>query len=328
MKMPSLIDIIEGRYNEVNSIVDEAYKWKPSASQRREFAEKMKDPAQHAAYIQRKNDRADKKREGSKFNYSTAGGNYIPTRNQADFVSKHMELFKTPQEIDAANMVLYGYDANEKVHHDNIHIVNDKMRNMTVESKTYSFYKKDGDKTAVQIDAEDDDEADEKIKQITGQDPKKITKWSEDDDIDENLLSLTNIYNHINELEDEGEEEICEDNTTSSLDGGEGMQQTPNAFRRKVKKPSDTTYCEPVNEVAYKEWVNDATMSPKQKINKAILEVARNLYEVDRLISRSAKLKTEINADQSIYWKNTVNKFTKINERLLKISSKIRNISQ
>lgn len=288
------------------------------------------------------------------------------------------------------------------------------------ESKTYSFYKKDGDKTAVQIDAEDDDEADEKIKQITGQDPKKITKWSEDDDIDENALSLTNIYNHINELEDEGEEEICEDNTTSSLDGGEGMQQTPNAFRRKVKKPDDTIYSEtineydentepqivvdarkivnsqnngkisdpvtgkkltcdlgtasliiqlydsdsvnsemkakfftlpinkivdflwkrssfkknetkvvqPVNEVAYKEWVNDATMSPKQKINKAILEVARNLYEVDRLISRSAKLKTEINADQSIYWKNTVNKFTKINERLLKISSKIRNISQ
>lgn len=282
-----------------------------------------------------------------------------------------------------------------------------------IEGKTYSFYKKEGDKKAIQIDAEDENDADEKIKQITGQDPKKVTKWSEDDDnMDENAFNLSSMLNIVSEYEledeDEGEvEEISEDNTTTSLDGGLGMQQTPNAFRRKVKKPSDTTYCEPVNEaglhnikftklkqfgkvttyqatngnitipfevtrerdrkgtlltldstktgfyqsykmddikskiidafthkmeavneVAYKEWVSDTTMSPKQKINKAILEVAKNLYEVERLIGRSAKLKTEINADQSIYWKNTVNKFTKINERLLKISSKIRNIAQ
>lgn len=203
-----------------------------------------------------------------------------------------------------------------------------------IEGKTYSFYKKEGDKKAIQIDAEDENDADEKIKQITGQDPKKVTKWSEDDDnMDENAFNLSSMLNIVSEYEledeDEGEvEEISEDNTTTSLDGGLGMQQTPNAFRRKVKKPSDTTYCEPVNEVAYKEWVSDTTLSPKQKINKAILEVAKNLYEVERLIGRSAKLKTEINADQSIYWKNTVNKFTKINERLLKISSKIRNIAQ
>ena len=33
------------------------YKWKPNASQRREFAEKMQDPKEKAAYEQRKIDK-------------------------------------------------------------------------------------------------------------------------------------------------------------------------------------------------------------------------------------------------------------------------------
>ena len=33
------------------------YKWKPNASQRREFAEKMQDPEEKAAYEQRKIDK-------------------------------------------------------------------------------------------------------------------------------------------------------------------------------------------------------------------------------------------------------------------------------
>jgi len=109
-------------------ILQEAYKWKPSATQRKAFAQKMQDPIEKDAYEQRKKEREEKKRSSSKFNYSTAGGNYIPTKTQYDFVIKNFNLFKTKEEQDAANMVVYGFTTNEKIHHDSIHIVNDKRR--------------------------------------------------------------------------------------------------------------------------------------------------------------------------------------------------------
>lgn len=107
---------------------NEAYKWKPSASQRREFAQKMKNPEEKAAYEKRKEEKLDKKRAGSKFDYHSAGGYYKPTKSQYDFVMSNMDLFETNEENDAANQVIYGYVNNEKIHHDFIHVVNEKIR--------------------------------------------------------------------------------------------------------------------------------------------------------------------------------------------------------
>lgn len=110
-------------------VYNEGYKWKPSASQRREFAQRMQNPEEKAAYEKRKEDKLNNKRAGSKFDYNSAGGNYVPTKNQYDFVMNHMDLFNTDEESDAANQIMFGYVNNEKVHHDNIHIVNEKIRN-------------------------------------------------------------------------------------------------------------------------------------------------------------------------------------------------------
>ena len=104
------------------------YKWKPSKSQRREFAIRMQNPEEQAAYEARKKERANKRRATSSFDYNTAGGEYIPTKEQFNFVYEHMELFTTPEELNAANIVLSGYTSNEKVHHDYIHIINEKRR--------------------------------------------------------------------------------------------------------------------------------------------------------------------------------------------------------
>lgn len=109
----------------------EAYKWKPSASQRKAFAQKMQDPEERSAYEKRKKDKEDKRRSTSKFDYNTAGGKYIPTRTQHDFVLSHGDLFKTTEEKEAADMVMSGYIMNDKVKHDYIHIVNEKMRSIT-----------------------------------------------------------------------------------------------------------------------------------------------------------------------------------------------------
>ena len=109
-----------------------AYKWKPSASQRKAFAQKMQDPAEAAAYEQRKTDKANKRRSTSQFDYEKAGGSYVPTKFQHDFCFYHPEKFVTMEEKTAMTEVMYGYSCSEKVHHDSIHIVNEKRRALSV----------------------------------------------------------------------------------------------------------------------------------------------------------------------------------------------------
>lgn len=104
------------------------YKWKPSAAQRRAFAEKMQDAQEREAYEERKRIKKEKRKATSEFDYESAGGNYVPTKFQCDFCVTNMHLFKTSKEMNAANMVIGGFTCNEKVHHDYIHIVNEKIR--------------------------------------------------------------------------------------------------------------------------------------------------------------------------------------------------------
>jgi len=106
-----------------------SYKWKPSKSQRRAFAERMQDPKEQAEYYARKEARAEKRRARSQFDYNTAGGKYVPTKDQynaaMDFM---MTAALTDQQKSACDMVIYGYNFQEKVHHDHIHIVNELRR--------------------------------------------------------------------------------------------------------------------------------------------------------------------------------------------------------
>jgi len=105
-----------------------AYKWKPNASQRKAFAAKMQDPDEAQAYEQRKINKADRRRAGSKFDYKSAGGSYIPTLDQYNFCSNGFGIGLTPEQYIAFNDVMYGYVCQEKVHHDQIHIVNELRR--------------------------------------------------------------------------------------------------------------------------------------------------------------------------------------------------------
>lgn len=106
-----------------------AYKWKPSKSQRREFAIRMQDVNEQQAYKERKELKAEKRRQGSKFDYYSAGGNYIPTEFQyQEAMSFLLSREMTPEQKEACNQVLYGFSCQEKIHHDYIHIVNDMTR--------------------------------------------------------------------------------------------------------------------------------------------------------------------------------------------------------
>jgi hypothetical protein len=105
-----------------------SYKWRPSKSQKKAFALKMQDPAEQAAYEARKDARLEKRRSTSSFDYSTAGGRFVPTQSQYEFCSQNEEKFVTPEEKEAFNQVTGGHACNQAVHHDLIHVVNEKIR--------------------------------------------------------------------------------------------------------------------------------------------------------------------------------------------------------
>jgi len=108
------------------------YKWKPSKAQRREFARKMNEDQEFAdAYNERKKKKAEKKRANSKFDYSSAGGEYVPTKAQNDVAFRALNGDYgnlTDAQENACNMVISAYSLKEKTHHDNIHIVNELKR--------------------------------------------------------------------------------------------------------------------------------------------------------------------------------------------------------
>ena len=106
-------------------------RWRPSASQRREFAIKMQDLIQKADYEEKKRVKAEKRRSTSEFNYESAGGFYVPTKYQHDMAFKFC-MSNDFRLRDADNQVIYGFTCQEKIHHDYIHIINEQIRKITI----------------------------------------------------------------------------------------------------------------------------------------------------------------------------------------------------
>ena len=139
---------------------------------------------------------------------------------------------------------------------------------------------------------------------------------------DKNLDELVDLY-----LEDDLEEI----STTAGVPG----YQTPMAFtgglpkyekRRKktamsggyklAKKKKKPVYYGP-------SFKKDDTKNSRQKVNGAIKEINKRLFEIDRIISRASKLKKEDGVGRDSYWKSTGPRMTKIAERLIKVSQTV-----
>ena len=73
----------------------------------------------------------------------------------------------------------------------------------------------------------------------------------------------------------------------------------------------------------YHTWKEDTTLTPKQKIGRAIREVRSSLSDLSKTIDRSVKLKTEMEVNSSDYWKTTHKALSKISERLVKMANKV-----
>lgn len=158
----------------------------------------------------------------------------------------------------------------------------------------------------------------------------------------------TDINKRIRELLEV--DDLSETNVTGNLDGGEGPVKTPGAFGTEedendnaevlgYKKVDDakqnfenkSTYAKMmsqlIKEVSYNDYKRDDSMTNKKKVNKAIAEINRKLFEVEKILNQNVKLKTETGVNSGQYWKSTKTRMGKISERLLKISKKFRDLS-
>jgi len=167
-------------------------------------------------------------------------------------------------------------------------------------------------------------------------------------------LNIDDVSGHLNLVGEsvnecgECEEELEEASTT----GGVAGYDTPNAFgdkspgskkKRKKYSTSSTGYkmvkeasmykrmisqMYKLNETSYRDYKKDPTSTPAQKVNRSIQEVNRMLGEIDKTVSHNLKLKLEAGVDASHFWKSTSRRFGKIGERLVKISNRIKELSQ
>jgi len=150
------------------------------------------------------------------------------------------------------------------------------------------------------------------------------------------------ISKKLKEILDEILEEDCgcmdEDIDEASTTAGVPGYQTPYAFTgddkdskdKKKKNATSSTGYKIVGEIYdqnYKSFKKDESKNSRQKVNGAIKEINKRLFEIERIINRTAKLKKEAGVTSDKYWKPTGPRINKIAERLLKVSRKLREMA-
>ena len=84
---------------------------------------------------------------------------------------------------------------------------------------------------------------------------------------------------------------------------------------------------EKINEISYKEYKKDDSRKDYQKVNDSIKKINRMMFEMERIINQSSKLKTESGVHAGQYWKSTQKRFGKISERMLKVARTLKDLS-
>ena len=122
---------------------------------------------------------------------------------------------------------------------------------------------------------------------------------------------------------------IDEMNTTGNIEG----YNTPYAFsgkdgeKKKAKKQADLTGYTPVNENRWLALKQDESTA-QSKIGRGISNINKQLREMERFLNWYGKIKNESGVSNKSYWKRTNSHIYSIQERLLKLDQKIRQISE
>lgn len=122
---------------------------------------------------------------------------------------------------------------------------------------------------------------------------------------------------------------VKEMNVTGNVDG----YNTPYAFtkkggeKKKAKRQADLTGYTPVNE---NRWLalKQEESTAQSKIGRGISNINKQLREMERFLNWYGKIKNESGVSNKSYWKRTNSHIYSIQERLLKLDQKIRQISE
>ena len=174
----------------------------------------------------------------------------------------------------------------------------------------------------------------------------KYIDYIEDDGLDSYYTLPQRQFDRFIDLADSSgfdTDELIQMNEMSTTAGAPGYE-TPFAFGaaddetmeqggyKKVKTKKDESVYKQMmsqlHEMRYSDYKNDASASPKTKVNKSISEVNRLLGEIEKIVHRNIRLKTEMGVSSSDYWKNTSKNFGKISERLVRINNRLKELSQ
>lgn len=137
-------------------------------------------------------------------------------------------------------------------------------------------------------------------------------------------------------------EELQKELDEVSTSAAAGPYLTPNAFTKKgsetavVKKklgwtPDHTLAEEETERVdearsKYNTYKMDDSATTPQKIGRAITEINRRLNEIDDLLEMNARLKTEQNLGSTGLWKRTMKHLTRMENKILRMSQRLKEL--
>ena len=141
-------------------------------------------------------------------------------------------------------------------------------------------------------------------------------------------------------INEETDDELSEVNTTSNIQG----YQTPNAFsgedeethKKDMKSRAEvfdykTTENEGNNSVKLNEskslyhvFRDHPDLTPRQKIGVTMRHINKTLTEVEKYLDVTSRVKSEHKGPSNSYWKTTNKYLAKLDEKIQKISRKIR----
>lgn len=138
--------------------------------------------------------------------------------------------------------------------------------------------------------------------------------------------------------------DVTEQNVTSAIAGYNtpGAFLTPAQYEKKKKKIKYETKTpnvlntQDVLEKKYEELLEsyrrfateDKHLSPEKKVKNTIKDLAKKLQEIETLVNYNTRLKTESGISASAYGSSTQKALTKISERLIKISERVRALGE
>lgn len=103
--------------------------------------------------------------------------------------------------------------------------------------------------------------------------------------------------------------------------------KTSNHMKSAVAEAMDSKYEKLIE--SYRAYATgNSKTTPEQKIKHTIKEVARQLQEIERTVKYASKLKTESNIARNGYGSSVDSALTKISERLIKISERVRALGE